>query len=67
MGNPPPWRQTVQAAAREAAIAETRAVTATNAIKDGAGFNYRWEHVQAVVRLAIRLAGWPICMRESVT
>ncbi len=45
------WREAVRAAALEAATAETRVQ-----IGDDATFNYRWEHVQAVARLAVRLA-----------
>jgi uncharacterized protein len=45
------WREAVRAAAHEAAMAETHAQPG-----DGVTFNYRWEHVQAVVRLALRLA-----------
>jgi uncharacterized protein len=69
------WRQIVQVAAQQAAIAETQARMATDdaivddAIVDDAivdGFNYRWEHVQAVVRLAIRLADLTGADREIV-
>ena len=48
----PAWREVVREAAREAAVAEERA-------RRGGGrvaFCYRWEHVQAVVRLSVRLA-----------
>jgi uncharacterized protein len=48
----PAWRPVVQAAAREAAIVEMRATRGRREI----AFNYRWEHVRAVVRLALRLA-----------
>ena len=42
------WRPAVRRAMREAAEAENGGA---------AGFNYRWEHVEAVVTLADRLAG----------
>lgn len=47
-----PWREAVQKAAREAAAIEIEVKWG------GAGgiFNYRWEHVKAVVRTAVRLA-----------
>ena len=48
----PPWRGVVREAAREAAVAEGRARWG----EGRAAFCYRWEHVQAVVRLAVRLA-----------
>jgi len=44
------WRVRVQQAAREAAWASSRPRRSEE------GFNYRWEHVQAVVRLARHLA-----------
>lgn len=46
------WRATVKKVALEAALAEARACWGKNDV----AFNYRWEHVQAVVRLAVRLA-----------
>ena len=48
----PGWRDVVQRAARDAAVLETRAGRGQGAVL----FNYRWEHVQAVVQLAVRLA-----------
>ena len=51
MSDQPTWHEAVQAAARQAAVTETRTWYG-----DDATFNYRWEHVQVVVRLAIRLA-----------
>jgi uncharacterized protein len=48
----PPWREIVQAAARDAALIEDRERWGG----DNPSFRYRWEHVQAVVRLAVRLA-----------
>jgi uncharacterized protein len=48
----PAWRDIVQHAAHDAAIVETRVGNSTRQIV----YNYRWEHVQAVVRLALRLA-----------
>ncbi len=47
----PAWREAVRAAAQDAATTETRVQVGNDAT-----FNYRWEHVQAVVRLAVRLA-----------
>jgi uncharacterized protein len=46
------WREVVRNAAHEASVSQTRAR------REGGAFhyNYRWEHVQAVVRLAVRLA-----------
>jgi uncharacterized protein len=48
----PAWREVVREAAYEAAVTETRTTWGTKEIF----YNYRWEHVQAVVRLAMRLA-----------
>jgi uncharacterized protein len=48
----PGWRDVIQRAARDAAEFETRAGRGQGV----ALFNYRWEHVQAVVQLAVRLA-----------
>jgi uncharacterized protein len=48
----PPWRETVRAAARKAAQVEDR----ERWEHAGTPFAYRWEHVRAVVRLAVRLA-----------
>ena len=47
-----PWREVVQAAAREAAQTEDSERWGDARTP----FEYRWEHVQAAVRLAIRLA-----------
>lgn len=47
----PPWRPIAQKAARAAAVG-----SAPPGNETGGGFNYRWEHVQATVRLAVRLA-----------
>ena len=44
------WRETVREAAYQAAQAEAEAMQAPEG-----GMNYRWEHVQAVVRLALWL------------
>ena len=68
------WREVVRSAARKAAIAETmqdaRPQAAANRFpewsEDGIPFNYRWEHVQAVVRLAVRLAELTGADRETV-
>lgn len=49
--NPPPWREVARRAARAVAIAE-----AEHAAAGEVHFYYRWEHVQAVVQLAVRLA-----------
>ena len=48
----PPWREVVRAAAEKAAEAAHRFYGDPEEVL----FNYRWEHVQAVVRLALRLA-----------
>jgi uncharacterized protein len=48
----PPWREEIQSAARKAALVEDRERWGG----DHPPFHYRWEHVQAVVRLALRLA-----------
>ncbi len=45
------WRETVREAAHRAAQAEAATVDASRRV-----MNYRWEHVQAVVRLALWLA-----------
>jgi uncharacterized protein len=47
-----PWRQTVRAAAQEAAVVDDRERWGDARTS----FAYRWEHVQAVARLAVRLA-----------
>lgn len=46
------WRATVRRAAQGAALAESQACWGENDV----AFDYRWEHVEAVVRLAVRLA-----------
>lgn len=56
------WREIVQAAAQEAALADSRVHRDGNDV----AFNYRWEHVQAAVRLAIRLAQLTGADREIV-
>jgi uncharacterized protein len=48
----PSWREVVRSAAEAAATDDSR----VHAGADEIPFNYRWEHVQAVVRLAARLA-----------
>jgi HD superfamily phosphodiesterase len=48
-----PWREVVRRAAEEAAEAAHRFYGDTEEVP----FSYRWEHAQAVVRLALRLAG----------
>lgn len=47
-----PWREVVQAAAQQAALADDRKLWGDARTP----FAYRWEHVQAVARLALRLA-----------
>lgn len=59
---PPDWRSTVRAAAREAAAADSQARWGENEI----AFNYRWEHVEAAVQLAIRMAELTGADREVV-
>jgi uncharacterized protein len=59
---PTAWRETVRKAAHDAAIVEERTRRSTGDIL----FYYRWEHVQAVVRLAIRLAELTGADREVV-
>jgi uncharacterized protein len=56
------WHQIVRAKAQDAALADAQAHWGSNDI----AFNYRWEHVQAVVRLAIRLAELTGADREIV-
>jgi len=46
------WREVVHDAAYESSVSQMRA----RRDADTFHYNYRWEHVQAVVRLAIRLA-----------
>lgn len=58
----PAWQEVVRAAAQEAALAEARVHWGENQV----AFNYRWEHVQAVVRLTIRLAEVTGADREIV-
>ena len=48
----PPWRETIRAAARKAARVEDRERWGDARTP----FEYRWEHVKAVARLAVRLA-----------
>lgn len=47
-----PWREAVSARMYEATLAELRDRYGTEQVS----FNYRWEHVTTVVRLALRLA-----------
>jgi len=51
-GDGPTWRDVVRQAARDAAVREMSA----GRDEENILFNYRWEHTQAVVRLALRLA-----------
>jgi uncharacterized protein len=68
------WREVVQSAALAAAIEETvqeaHSQAATTGLpewsENGIPFNYRWEHVQAAVRLAVRLAELTGADREIV-
>jgi uncharacterized protein len=46
------WREVVRNAAYESSVSQMRARRG----RDTFQYNYRWEHVQAVVRLAVRLA-----------
>jgi uncharacterized protein len=74
MSDRSPWREVVRSAALEAAIEETIQVARSQATATGLPewsendipFNYRWEHVQAVVRLAVRLAELTGADREVV-
>ena len=56
------WREAVRTAAHEAAIHEEEIRRGGS----GLAYNYRWEHVRAVVRLAIRLAERTGADREVV-
>lgn len=58
---PPPWREVARQAAHAAAVAEAEHATAGEI-----HFHYRWEHVQAVVVLALRLAELTGADREVV-
>ena len=68
------WREAVWSAALAAAVEETLQEARSQAIttglpewsENGIPFNYRWEHVQAVVRLAVRLADLTGADREVV-
>ena len=60
--NQPAWHEVVRATAQEAAMTDSRAYSGGNDF----AFNYRWEHVQAVVRLSIRLAELVGADREIV-
>ena len=65
--DPPAWREVVRSAAEEAAIAGSGAYWGENRVALRTCLpNYRWEHVQAVVRLAIRLAELTGADREIV-
>lgn len=74
MNNQSTWREAVRSAALAAAIEETVQEARSQATtigspewsEDGIPFNYRWEHVQAVVRLAVRLADLIGADREIV-
>ena len=74
MSNQSTWREVVQSAALAAAIEETVQEARSRATTTGSPewsendipFNYRWEHVQAVVRLAVRLADLTSADREIV-
>ena len=48
----PSWREVVREAAHQAAVREMKARQKGREIL----FNYRWEHVQSVARVAVRLA-----------
>lgn len=61
-GDRPTWRDVVRRAARDAAVREMSAGQDEESIL----FNYRWEHVQAVVQLALRLAELTGADREVV-
>jgi len=58
----PTWREIIQELAHQATLSEARLRWGT----DELAFNYRWEHVQAVVRLAVRLAELTGADREVV-
>ncbi len=68
------WREIVRSAAQAAASAESVREARSQAAATGSPhwrehdipFNYRWEHVQAVVRLALRLADLTGADREIV-
>ena len=64
-GNAPAWRDAVCAAAQEAALALDKARWDKHGCT-AFSFAYRWEHVQAVVRLANRLAERTGADREIV-
>jgi uncharacterized protein len=63
--NAPVWRDVVRAAAQEAALASDRAKWEARG-STATAFAYRWEHVQAVVGLANRLAELTGADREIV-
>ena len=48
----PSWREVVRKEAHEAAVRETEVRQQGREVL----YNYRWEHVQSVVRVAVRLA-----------
>jgi len=60
--NRSPWHEAVQTAAYQATLKEARLRWGTEDLD----FNYRWEHVRAVVRLALRLAELTGADREVV-
>ncbi len=57
-----PWRDAARAAMHEASLAELRGRHGTADVS----FNYRWEHVTAVVTLALRLAELTSADAETV-
>jgi uncharacterized protein len=74
MSGRPGWREVVRSAAQTAATAESVQEAGPQAAatesprwrEHDIPFNYRWEHVQAVVRLALRLADLTGADREIV-
>lgn len=60
--NLPAWREIVRQVAQEATLVEARIRWGSEEMP----FNYRWEHIQAVVRLAICLAEQTGADREIV-
>ena len=59
---PRPWRESAQTHMHAATLAELRGRHGT----DQVSFNYRWEHVTAVVALALRLAALTGADAETV-
>jgi uncharacterized protein len=60
-GDRPTWRDAIRQAARDAAVLEM-----STGQEESILFNYRWEHVQAVVQVALRLAELTGADREVV-